>query len=200
VITIRSAAHLAQVLACGSLLSLPALGATPTFTLTAGNVSLSGMGTGVSHFTLTSVNGFSGQVGVTCTGPDPNLLPDLVLPSCNHPVQNFVLPAGGSVSGAMTFYPPWTTQAKYSAPDPRRPGAPYEAPLGACAVAALAGLGLRGKARRSLLPLVLAAIALAGLAGCVGQGGLAMTPGTYAYVIAGGSLKGESATISVTVQ
>ncbi len=81
--------------------------ATPSFTIAASNVTVPGQGSASGQFTLTSVNGFTGQVGVTCTGPDSNLLPDLVLPSCDHPVQNYTIPANGSVAGTMGFYPPW---------------------------------------------------------------------------------------------
>src|ERR1039458_5227636 len=82
------------------------LAAAPAFTLTATNVTMAGHGSGTSQFTLTSVNGFTGTVGVSCSGPDANLLPDLVLPSCDHPGQLLVVPANGSASGTMNFYPP----------------------------------------------------------------------------------------------
>jgi hypothetical protein len=44
---------------------------------------------------------------------------------------------------------------------------------------------------------------LAGIAGCLGRGGLAMTPGTYTYTISGSSvtepISSASTPISVTV-
>jgi len=187
------------------LLALPAGAATPDFKLNAGNVSISEKGTATGNFTLTSVNGFTGKVGVTCSGPDPNLLPMLIMPSCDNPVEYFVVPAKGAVSGTMSFYPPWSTSVAANPHGvPHQPGRPLGAPLGMGALAAVAflGLGFRRRGRRWLTVILLAGAGLAGLAGvagCIGNGGLAMTPGTYSYVITGGSGKGESAAISVTV-
>ena len=52
------------------LASAPALlAAAPSFTITATNLTLSGQGSGASQFTLTSVGGFAGTVGMSCSGP-----------------------------------------------------------------------------------------------------------------------------------
>jgi hypothetical protein len=201
----RSVLSLGLALCCG-LLALPAWGATPGFTMKASNVSMSDMGTGVSNFTLTSVNGFTGQVGVTCTGPDTNLLPDLVLPNCTFAVAYFVVPANGTVSGTMNFVPPNTSQAAGTIRALPLPGdSPAQTPLAAGAFAGVALLGLRFRRRLNRWPatIVLCAASLAALAGttgCIGNGGLAMTPGTYSYVISAASTSASaSSTISVTV-
>lgn len=176
------------------------LAATPGYTITASNVSVSGQGSGVSQFTLTSVGGFTGIVGVTCIGPNTNFAPDLILPDCNHPVENFAIPSGGSVSGTMNFYPPWT-DSYASASSGRRNQPARSLPLIAGAFAGLGLIGLRMRKivnrRVALLVGAVCLASLAGIAGCLGQGGLAMTPGTYAYVLQAGS---ASTTISVTVQ
>ncbi len=176
------------------------LAATPGYTITASNVSVSGQGSGVSHFTLNSVGGFTGTVGVTCIGPNTNLSADLILPDCDHPVDNFVIPAGGSVSGTMNFYPPWTDGYASDSTDRRNQPA-RSLPLIAGAFAGLGLIGLRMRKivdrRLALLVGAVCLASLAGIAGCLGQGGLAMTPGTYAYVLQAGSV---STTISVTVQ
>ena len=103
--------------------------ATPGFTIKAGNVSVSGQGSGTSQFTVTSVGGYAGTVYVTCSGPDGNLLSDLLLPVCGSPVEE-ALPANGSVSGSMSFTPPSsvTSSAKLQGgpPGPPRP-MPYVA-------------------------------------------------------------------------
>ncbi len=177
-----------------------AFAATPSFTLTASNVSMSDMGTGTSSFTVTSVNGFTGQVGVVCTGPNTILLNDLVLPACDAPTMLLAVPANGSVKGTMTFRPPWTARPAVARVKLRRP---LTEPLGAGALtAALLGFGLRKRLHRWIVVLLLCGAGLAGfsgLAGGLGTGGLAMTPGTYSYAIAGGTAAGESATIKVTV-
>ena len=179
--------------------------ATPGFTIKAGNVSVSGQGSGTSQFTVTSVGGYAGTVYVTCSGPDGNLLSDLLLPVCGSPVEE-ALPANGSVSGSMSFTPPSsvTSSAKLQGgpPGPPRP-MPYVAGV-------LAGLGLLGLRMRRILDRRLAIVAgaiclaaLAGIAGCLGRGGLAMSPGTYTYTISGNSvtvpISSASTTISVTV-
>jgi hypothetical protein len=176
---------------------------SPSFTLTASNVSMSDQGSGTSTFTLTSVNGFTGQVGVLCTGPS-SLLVDLVLPSCDSPTQQVVVPANGSVSGSMSFVPPFSNQ---SLGRRGRPGkAPLEAPLVASALAmGLIGLRFRRRLSRWMVLLVIGAAGLAataGVTGCIGHGGLAMTPGTYSYTLSAAARSSSATgntTISVTV-
>ncbi len=175
---------------------------TPTFTISATNVSLSGQGTSASQFTLTSVNGFSGQVGIVCSGPDPNLFQDLVLPSCSNPTQLVTVPANGTASGSMKFYPPWenSNEAMRNGRDARLSAAPVLG--GLFAGTGLLGLGLRRRLH-GRLALVLCALGmglLSGAIGCLGHGGLEMTPGTYAYTLSGAGPAGAvSKSINVTV-
>jgi hypothetical protein len=177
---------------------------SPSFTLTASNVSMSDQGSGTSTIKLTSVNGFTGQVGVLCSGPSSFLAPDLVLPSCDSATQQLVVPANGSVTGTMSFVPPFSNQ---SVGRRGRPGkAPLETPLAAGALGmGLIGLRFRRKLSRWMAMLVLGAAglaAMAGVTGCIGHGGLAMTPGTYSYTLSAAARSSSATgntTISVTV-
>lgn len=178
--------------------------ATPSFTITATSVSLPGQGTGSSQITLTSVNGFAGTVGVSCYDPVVTNATEPVLPSCAETVKNLVVPANGSVSGSILFYPPWDTSYE-TASLLTRTKPHHSAPLLA---GVFIGCGLLGWRFRNTLSrcgaLIAAAffcLSLAGLVGCMGRGGLAMTPGTYAYTISGTSPGlTQTTTASVTVQ
>lgn len=170
----------------------------PGFSITATNVSLSGQGTATTQFTLTSVGGFTGQVGVICSGPDPNLFPDIIFPDCSHPTQQFVIPANGSVSGTMGFYPPWQVETASTQRD--KPSHPSRSlPLLAGTFAGLGLLGLRVKSRRVAMGIGVVCLGLlSGAIGCMGHSGLQMTPGTYTYTLSGSGL-GVSATKQFTV-
>lgn len=177
---------------------------TPGFLFSTKNVSISGQGTAASEFTLTSIDGFTGQVGVTCVGPDANLVPDLVLPVCSSSSQILTVPADGSVSGSINFYPPWqagSAMNSASGSGIARPPLPLIAGF-------FVGVGLLGLRLRRILErrvaIVIGAMCLglmAGVIGCLGNGGLQMTPGTYTYTLtASGASTSISKTISVTVQ
>lgn len=181
-----------------------AFGATPQITLAASNVSIPGQGTATSQFTVKSVNGFAGQVGVGCSGPEQILAPDLVLPQCAGPLVNVSVPANGSATGSINFYPPWSASA---APDSRRAGGGRRSPLpmlaSLFAAVGLLALWRRNRSSRvlSVLPAIAGLVLAAGVSACVGQGGLAMTPGTYTYTLdAGNAATSATTTISVTVQ
>ena len=187
-------------------LGLPAWGATPGFTITASNVSMSDMGSGTSNFTLTSTGGFTGQVSVDCSGPDPILVPLLILPICNPPAEIFPLPANGTASGTIQFVPPPSVQGSVDSERvPLRRNRSREVPFGAgaCAAAMLFGVGFRRRFVRHLsviMAFAVSAAALASVTGCIGKGGLAMTPGTYSYVISAASATLTSkATIQVNI-
>lgn len=191
------------VLLAGLIAVQPIFAATPGFTVKGTNISLSGQGSGVSQFTLTSVGGFTGNVVVKCTGPDPNLLPFVVFPDCSIPLPNVTIPAGGSVGGTINFFPPWTaTQASQRRPSQTWPNRPWPASGPLFAVIGLIGLCGRKLLRGRLSTLVgmFCLFLLAGVTGCIGQGGLAMTPGIYTFVISGTGTVSAAANISVTVK
>ena len=170
--------------------------AAPGISLQATNVSIPGQGTAQGQFTVTSINGFSGSVSVSCTGPNSEILPNLVLPECNGPAPNITVPANGSASGTISFYPPWAD--------------PYSArahPLPVLAVVAVGSIVLlpRLKSNRcrwfACLVLGCSMIPLCLLVGCLGNGGLAMTPGTFQYTLnASGNGVSASSAFKVTVQ
>jgi len=173
------------------LLSTPALAATPSFTITATNATLSSntsSGAGTSTFTLTSVNGYAGSIIVGCQPPTPPA--GVKVPICS----------GGYASpGAIPAQPPITLAANqvvtgtvpfYNMPVPvpvslPRRGGHGIAPGLALAGALLLGFGFRRMASRWLMLTLLAAATLAGLAGISACGGnnSVVTPGTYAYTI-----------------
>lgn len=190
-------------------LALPMRAATapaPGIGLTATNVSMGDRSTGTSQFTLTSLNGFSGQVLVLC----PNRIPSLQveLPVCAPGLQTVTLQANGTTNGSVELIPPWQSSARIRSNPSDRPGdRPGRMPLAACGSLALGALFLRKRRGwlRILLSFVLAAAGLAAsisISGCIGQGGIAMTPGTYHYSINVESLSGvllNSADVKVTI-
>jgi hypothetical protein len=185
------------VLCAALCLGQAALAATPSFTITAADVSISGQGNATSQFKLTSVNGFAGQVGVTCSDQTTAFL---VLPDCANPAVNLQLKANGSATGLINFYPPWTSPASQT---DRRSGGP-ESKLPAI-LCLLSGAGLVGLRKRLKLnrALVLGAgfLGLTACAtGCGGHGGLAMTPGTYTYTLTAFSSLGPTATTTISVK
>jgi len=180
------------------VLVLPAFCAAPTpgFTVTASNLTLSGQGSGTSQFTLTSVQGYSDTgVIVRCTGPNPNLLPFVVIPECAIPEPIVKIPAGGSVSGTINFFPPWTARQASS----RRTW-----PLAGTLVAGICLIGFRRwknlRGWFAVVAAILSFFCFSGLVGCIGHGGLAMTPGAYTFVISGTGKISASTNISVTVK
>jgi hypothetical protein len=153
-------------------------------------------GKGTSQFTLTSLNGFTGQVYVDC----PNGITDpleVVLPICSPESQVFTLQANGSVSGTVQLNPPPTVTGSARRNLPARPGhGPLGLPIaaGGLMAAFLMGLNLRRGRGRELGTILLSAAGLAGLGaatGCIGQGGLAMTPGSYTYTLVGENSFGQ---------
>lgn len=196
----RNATLLWTMLALCCWFPLCAAGAAaPALKLTATNVSMGDRGSGTSRFTLTSLNGFTGTVNVNCPNGITSSLEE-VLPVCTPGSQVFKLPANGSVSGTVRLIPPWTIMGSV-----RRdlPTSPWRTPLGMPAVAGglmaacLMGSKLRRGWRRILSVIALCAVGFAGLGavtGCIGHGGLAMTPGSYTYTIIGENLLGQMQT------
>jgi len=172
--------------------------AAPGFTVTASNVSVTDTGSGSSSYTVTSVNGFSGQVGVSCLPPEID--GSLVLPNCNEAEQIVTLKANGSASGEIQFTPPPTVTAR-NQNGPLHPAGPMAA--GAMLLTGLAAARRRRRWSRALTPAILGAALLASIAatGRIGHGGLAMSHGTFGYTLqaVGPHLQTVSVTIKVTV-
>jgi hypothetical protein len=189
-----------------------ALAATPSFTVSAGNVTMSATAASSVTFTLTSVNGFSDLIEVGC---DPTNQPaGATLPLCGpsggavaHPAI-YTLTANGTVQGSFpllsTFPAPCSgTGCPVKFSRPRRKGLATGLSL---AGALLFGLGLsfRRRATRWLALTLLAFGALAGTAGITacGGSGRTLTPGVWPYTIQAVSQSTDevvSATINVTV-
>ncbi len=185
------------VLACGlGMVNVPAQAATPAFTISATNVTLPADGSAASSpFTLTSVNGYSGQVRVDCSYAGSTM--GAKVPSCGiyvNPQHN--LGANQAVTGTLTLFP-YGKVPPYAAA--RRQGSsPYRAP-------ALAGVLLgswlllrrRRSGIRSLLLVVLGGFALAGMISCS-----TALSGTFPYTVTATDVSTHtvvSAPFSVTV-
>jgi hypothetical protein len=182
---------------------IKARAATPYFTVSATNVTMSSSssnGTGLTTFTLTSVNGYSGSVAVYCA---PKSAPaGAKQPLCGgstvaaaYPVAPNA-PASGSISFTNTPVPSPAGLLQHQ----DRAGTSGVA----LAMVFLVGLGLRRRASRWILLVLLAVGTFTGLApleGCGGAGN-AVTPGTYPFDIEGSDINtsfSASTTISVTV-
>ncbi len=180
----RQSASVVFLFALGfALFGAPARAATPSFTITATNATMSSSGVngrGSSTFTLTSVNGYTGTLGITCY--PTNEPAGAKLPYCGGPAMiGHTLTANASVTGSLPFY---------NEPVPEPVNMPvrrsHAGPAGlALAVGLLLGLGFRKRASRWLLLVLFAGCAFAGLAvmsGCGGSNSV-VTPGTYSYTV-----------------
>jgi hypothetical protein len=185
---------------------LSALAATPDFTITAANVTMSSntsSGSGSSSFTLTSVNGYTGTVSIRCNPPTPPV--GVNLPICNFggPVRPpYTLTANQEVTGAIVFLN--SNPCNDCLVSLLSRGGHGLAPGLALAGALLLGFGIRRRAPRWHMLTLLAVGALAGLAGISACGGNnnAVTTGTYTYTIAAVDINTDvavTASINVTV-
>jgi hypothetical protein len=164
--------------------SAQARAATSSFTMSATNVTMTSSGskgTGSTTFTLTSVNGYSGTVGVICY--PTNEPAGAKLPYCGGslPPVGYTLTANASVTGSLPFF---------NVPVPEPVSMPVRrsraGPAGlALAAGLLLGLGFRRKAGRWFVPVLLAVGMLTGLAAISGCGGSnsVVTPGTYSFTV-----------------
>jgi hypothetical protein len=175
-----------------------ALAAVPNFTITATNVTMSSgssSGMGSTSFTLTSVNGYTGSVGVTCV---PASIPTGVrVPVCGGSalMPAYTLAANQVVTKTISLYNfPVPTPASLK----HRRGHGLATGL-VLAGALLCGFGTWGRGRR-WLALTLFAIcsffALAGISAC-GANNNYVTPGTYAYTVAATDVS-SSATVTAS--
>jgi hypothetical protein len=187
----RLAVFLGLLLSAGlAFTSSQALAATPSFTISATNVTMStdtSSGTGSTTFTLTSISGYTGTVAVGCIPPTSPA--GVTVPLCNVTVgvprsPNYTLAANQVATGYMDFA---------NAIEPCNKGCPASlprrvehglAPSLALAGVLLIGFGFRSRAPRWLVLMLCALGTLAGLAGisaCANNN--VVTPGTYAYTI-----------------
>ena len=189
------------MLACGlGLFGVRVQAATTSFTITATNVTMpGGSNPGVSHFTLASVNGYSGHLVVNSqySGGDMNAKP----PNCGSggfTAVMFTLNANGTVSGTLTCYPYGKVVPVVELHRPLR--LPVRAPVLGLALAGWLVLRRRlpGTAMRWLGVVLLCAISLAGLTACGGNG----LAGTYPFTVTATDTVTQasvSAPITVTV-
>jgi hypothetical protein len=192
-----------------TLSGMNALAATPSFTITASNVTMSAAGFNSVTFTLTSVDGYSGTINVIC---DPTKEPvGATLPLCGQPSpiadpDVLTLAADGTVQGSFplltTFPPPCSGACPIRLDRPRRRFASGLALAGALLVGL--SLGFRRRVARWFVLMLLIFGTLAGLSGisaCGGTGGGTLTPGVWPYVVeaVGQDAASASVTINVTV-
>ena len=175
--------------------SAQASGAPPSFTLSATNETISADG-GTIPFTLTSVNGFTGSVIVTCIEPAP--VAGVILPWLNvgGPARPpFMLTANGTATGNFSFLasPPSVLPVKLNIPRRRK------VPLLSLAGVFLLGFALRKKTavRWTRLSLAVALmVSLTGISGCGGPEHL--TPGSYTYTLTATEQGNPLVTVSTT--
>ncbi|MGP8251603.1 MAG: hypothetical protein ACLQHF_06175 [Terracidiphilus sp.] len=172
---------------------------TPSFTVSATNVTMSSSGsngTGLSIFTLTSVNGYTGTVGVTCY--PANEPAGAKLPYCGGslPPVGYTLNANAVVTGSLPFF---NVPVPEPVSMPVRRSQAVTAGL-ALAGALLVGIGFRRKVSRCLFLVLLGAVTFAGLGAMSGCGGSnsVVTPGTYSYTVK--ALDTNSVTVSATFE
>ncbi len=183
-----------------TLSSAPLLAATPSpsFTITATNAAMSSSsstGSGSSTFTLTSVNGYTGSVGINCNAP--TIPAGVKVPYCDVPLppRAYTLTSNQVVTGNLSLF-------NFPVPVPasarHRRGHGLASGL-ALAGALLLGVGYWRRAARRLtfsLFALSAFFALLGISAC-GSSNSYVTPGTYAYTVAATDLN-TSATVTAT--
>ena len=183
-----------------------AVAATPSFTISATNATMPTSGNGTITWTLTSINGFAGTVGVSCGPTDPPT--HSILPQCNYtgiPVASppYTLAANGTVTESFNLV---ANIPRCTGPCPvnfqRRP---RHRGMTLALAGALLGLGFRRRAPRWSMLALLTVSALAGLAGISGCGtNPTLTPGSFAYTLTAfqtgtSTVMTADTTVSVTV-
>ena len=160
-------------------LAAQANAASPSFTVTATNVTMPANGnSATSRFTLTSVNGYSGRLVVNSqyAGGDMNAKP----PTCGQGTAVlFTLNANSTVSGALTCSRFGTAVPAVQLHHPA--AAPNSAPVLALAVAGwfLFGRRWRTNTARWFAVVLLSVLSLAAIGGCGGNG----LSGTYPFTV-----------------
>lgn len=182
----------------------PAMAATPGFTITATNVTMSSSGangTGTTTFTLTSVNGYSGELAVGCNPPSPPA--GGKIPYCGTgPVSRaYTLTAGQSATGTFSFNNSPVPEVVAGRAAGQKSG---KGQLLALAGLLLFGVTVRRRASRWFMVLLLASGLLGGMGAISACGGSSsvVTPGTYSYALKALDVNTSASTttsISVTV-
>jgi len=164
-----------------SLCNAQAPVATPSVNITTSNVTMPNSGGGSIPFTLTSVNGFAGKVGVTCTPPNPPAgVQEPNCPGGGPPSPPIVIAADATATGSVGI--------NSTAPLPV-PGTTYAAHKKIVgwefAGIVMLGLGLRRKKENGYTRLLLAVGLLIGLMGTAACGSKVetLTPGVYSYTL-----------------
>lgn len=194
----RPAALLVSLLTLSwMLLPASAHAATANFTVSATNVTMPAKGLGMSTLTVTSQNGFSGSVVVSCALANASM--GAHLPLCVHlPGPGVVLAADQSTKSSLYLVPYGMAPPPGNAGS-RTPGKHRAAATLALAGALLLGFGFRRRVRR-LGWLILAATIFAASAGITACGG--GNQGTFVYnIVATDNATGASTntTIAVTI-
>lgn len=172
----------------------------PSFTISASNITMPSSGEGGIPFTLTSVNGFAGSIGVSCTPPAPPV--GVREAQCGGGPSGvpIALAANATAAGnsglmAYVYFPPKAS----SKLNLERPGGGTSWAL---AGVLMLGFGLhRRRARRSgiLLLAVGMLIGLMGISAC-SAGPETLTPGVYTYTLNASEENNTSFSASTTVQ
>lgn len=156
----------------------------PNVTITGSNVTMPSTGTATFPFTLTSVNGFAGNLVVNCTPPTIAAAVRLPFFAIAGPVRSYPLTANASVTGSIGVLSavPVAVPVRWN-----RPPSTHRT-LWSLAGLLILGLGLRKKranATRLLLTICML-ITLTSLGAC--GSGPTLTPGTYTYTLSASTI------------
>jgi len=152
-----------------------------TYTVAASNVTMPSSGTTSIPFTLTSVNGFVGNLDVGVTAP--TVPPGVKLPylEIGGPVHLYPLTANGTLAASIGVL------SAVPVPIPVKFNLPQHPSSSHSTVWSLAGIGilfLGLRRRRAAAPVLLALVLLLGLTTFTACGGPpTLTPGTYTYTL-----------------
>jgi len=179
-------------LSVGAAAAVPAM---PGFTISAPNITMPSNGIGTVNFTLTSVDGFAGNVAVNCVAPTVSA--NVILPyiDLGGPLHAYTVTANATTTGNFNLLatPPLAVPARLNLPA-RRNTVIYSV-----AAVLMLGFGLRRKKRLGYTHLLLAAgllIGVSGITACAGPETL--TPGTYTYTLNASEIDNGSVTATTT--
>jgi hypothetical protein len=170
-----------------------------SFTVTAGDTTMASGG-GLISYTLTSVNGFTGSVSVSCLPPLP--APGVLEPVCGGgPVSPPVmLAANATATGSVNletyvYFPPKSAALQ------KNPGAARGVSL-ALAGCLMLGLSLRRRNKlKCSYPAIAVAtlVALGGITAC-SSGPETLTPGVYSYTLSASEVGNSAAPVTTTLK